>query len=261
MFQVRIVRLQHRASADAPVEDLWRLLGATNIPYEKRALWEANDLRIGDGAQLAADRMSELATETADRSTQVTIVQIRENSDFVIPIGGERDAIDFLWSDASGRLQGRRFEKCMAEFRLVCSNDPRDPTAVRIALVPEILYGPEEPHWVRTSGGAITQRIERSTFTLTDFAADVRLPAARLLVLGGQATPGLSLGEAFFCGEPRPGCLEQTLIITVERVKVEPLPEGGSVPLVSPTLPQDTAKARPGPALRADPAANAKPRS
>jgi hypothetical protein len=77
MFRVRIVRLIHRVRPDAPMEDVWRLLGTTNLPHEKRALWEANDLRVGDGAQLAADRMNDLLTNTADRTASVNVILTR----------------------------------------------------------------------------------------------------------------------------------------------------------------------------------------
>jgi hypothetical protein len=87
VFQVRAVLLQQRIRPDAPVEDLWRLLGTTGVPYEKRTLWELNDLRMGDGARLAADRLNELATETQDRTAQVGVQFAGENLDFVISLG------------------------------------------------------------------------------------------------------------------------------------------------------------------------------
>jgi hypothetical protein len=234
MFQIRVVRIQHRLAADTPVEDLWRLLGGTSLPYEKRALWEVNDLRIGDGAELAADRLSELVTETPDRSIQTSQIRVRENSDFTIEIGGGRDVMDILWTDAARRLQGRQFQKCTAQFRLVCTSAPDDPAAIRVSLAPEIVYGDEALHWVRTPTGMFSQRLERSTFVLSDFAAEVRLPPGRLLVLGGRPEPGLSPGGALFC-EPRgPNVWNQTIVLSFERVKVEPVPVGESVPLVPP---------------------------
>jgi hypothetical protein len=246
MFMVRVVRLQHRQRADASVEDVWRLLGATTAPYEKRALWEANDLRMGDGAQLAADRMNELATDTADRTTQTTLRQVRENLEFTIPIGAERDAINILWSDASGRLQGRWFEKCQAQFRMVCRSDPTDPEAVRIALVPEILWGPDELHWVVNEVGNVVQKMGPSSFLLSDFAAEVRLPAKRLLVLGAKPSPGLSVGPALFCEQRGPDVWDQAFIVTVERLKPGEIPEGSSVPLSPPaTAPGKTSTAAP----------------
>jgi hypothetical protein len=233
MFQVRIVRLQHRLRADAPAEDLWRLLGTTTLQPEKRALWEVNDLRLGDGAGLAADRMSELATETPDRSTQVALLQVRENMDFVIPIGGERQNLEILWTDASGRLMGRRFEKAQAQFRLVCRGDAEEPGAVRIALVPEIISGAEEMRWVPTETAA-TPRMMRPAFVLSDFAAEVRLSPARLLVLGGRRSAELSLGGALFFEHRGPDVWTLSVILTVERLKAGATPEGDVLPFLKP---------------------------
>ena len=234
MFQVRVVRLQHRLRPDAAVEDIWRLLGTTNVPYEKRLLWQANDLRLGDGAQLAADRMSELATDTPDRTTQASTVLVRENVDFVIPIGSERYQLDTIWTDASGGIIGRHFEKALAQFRLVCRSDPDDSDAARIALVPEVIWGPEAMHWVRSEDGRITQRMERASFVLTDLAAEVRLPPTRLLVLGGRHSSDLSLGGALFYEHRGPDVWAQTLIITAGRAKPEPTPRGETVPFLTP---------------------------
>jgi hypothetical protein len=251
VFQVRIVRLMHRLRADAPAEDLWRLLGSTNVPYEKHSLWEANDLRLGDGAQLAADRMNELATDTPDRTTQTTVLQIRENMDFVVPLGQERSAVDMIWTDASGRLMGRHFDRVQIQFRLVCRSDPTDPEAVRIALVPEFLSGPEELHWVPSEGGNYTQRIERGAYILSDYAAEVRLPAARLLVIGGQGTSELSLGSVIFQEHRGPDVWNQTLIMTVQRTKPGEIPKSGTMPLVQPAgkaaKPAPKAVAKPAP--------------
>ena len=238
MFQIRLVVLSHRQRPDAPLEDIWRLLGTTTVPYEKRALWEINDLRLGDGARLAADRMNTLATETPDRTTQVRMLYARENFDFPVPLGGEHNTLDFLWIDAAGRLSGRHFDKAVAQLRCVCRSDPDDPTAVRLALVPEVLYGPEELRWVQT-GNSVTQRSVRASFVLTDMAAEVRFVPGRLLVIGpriaapgGKATPELSLGAALMYERRGPDLWTQTIILTVERAVPGKIPEGGSIPLV-----------------------------
>jgi hypothetical protein len=257
VFQVRMVRLMHRQRADAPAEDLWRLLGSTNVPYEKHALWEANDLRLGDGAQLAADRMNELATDTPDRTTQTSILQVRENMDFVVTLGPERPALDVIWTDSSGHLMGRHFDRVQVQFRLVCRSDPADPEAVRIALVPEFLSGPEELHWVPSEGGNYTQRIVPATFVLSDYAAEVRLPAARLLVIGGQGKSGLSLGSVLFQEHRGPDVWNQTIIVTVQRAKPGEIPESGNVPLMQPSgkAARPTVKVVPKPAPEGAPGA------
>ncbi|HUU31734.1 MAG TPA: hypothetical protein VMY69_06505 [Phycisphaerae bacterium] len=236
MIHVRVVRLQHRLRPDAPVEDLWRLLGTTNVPHEKRALWNANDLRLGDGAGLAADRMNELVTETPDRSAAVNVLFIRENMDFVISLGGEREGLDLVWSDASGQLAGRHFDKALPLFRLVCRADPEEPNVVRVALVPEVQYGPEQLRWIRTEEG-IAQRMARTSFTLTDLAAEVRLPPGRLLVLGGRRSSDLSLGGSFFYGPRGPDTWVQTIILTAEWVQPGQIPEGQAVPFLPPAAP------------------------
>jgi hypothetical protein len=233
MFNLRVVILKHRVRPDAPVEDIWRLLGTTNVPYEKRALWEANDLRLGDGAHLAADRLSDLVTETPDRMAFASTLQVLENMDFTVSLGGERDLLDVLWTDASGRLQGRHFTKALAEFRVVCRGDPKDPDAVLIALAPEVLYGPEELRWVRTEAGPI-QRMARASCLLTDLAAEVRLGPGRLLVIGCRRTSDLSPGGAMFQERRGPDAWLQTIILTAERAKPGELPSGGKVPFLTP---------------------------
>jgi hypothetical protein len=249
MFQIRLVVLSHRQRPDAPLEDIWRLLGTTNIPYEKRALWDINDLRLGDGARLAADRMNTLATETPDRTAQVQMLYARENFDFAIPVGGDRDSIDFLWTDAAGRLAGRHFDKALAQLRCVCRGDPDDPSAVRLALVPEVLYGPQEMRWVQ-AGTSLTQKMVRASFVLTDMAAEVRFVPGRILVIGprtaapgGKATPDLSLGAALMYERRGPDLWTQTIILTAERMVPGAAPEGGSIPLMpglNPTQPPKT---------------------
>lgn len=234
MFRVRVVRLVHRVRPDAPMEDVWRLLGTTSLPHEKRALWEANDLRVGDGAQLAADRMNELLVSTADRTTSVHAVLTRENLDFRISLGGERDALDVLWTDEAGRLNGRHFEQARTEFRCVCRSDAKDGRAVLLAVVPEVLYGNEVLRWVRTESGH-AQKLGRRTFSLSDLAAEVRLEPGRLLVLGGRRSSSLSLGGVCFYEVRGADTYVQTLILTADRVMPgEGAAGGGAVPFLPP---------------------------
>lgn len=253
LFQVRVVRLQHRLRPDAPIEDVWRLLGTTNVPYEKRSLWEANDLRLGEGAQLAADRMNELVTETADRAANVHTLMVRENTDFVIPVGGERDTLDLVWSDPDGRLLGRCFEDAVVEFRLVCRSDPDDPKAARIALAPEVRYGKDEMRWVRTEAGMV-QRMARSTLVLSDLAAEVRLVPGRLLVLGGRRSSDISLGGAMFYERRGPDSWYQTIIVTAERAQPGQVPEGATVPFLAPPKPAGAPAGKTPPPAKVEPA-------
>jgi len=243
MFQVRVVRLQHRRRPDAPVEDIWRLLGTANVPHEKRALWEANDLRLGDGAGLAAERLNELLTETPNRQAHVSELLVRENLDFVISLGGERDALDLLWTDAGGRLLGRHFDQALAQFRFVCRTDPADPAVVRIALAPEVLYGTERMRWIRAERGLI-QQMGRDAFVLTDLAAEVALRPGRMLAIGGRAPaegPGLSFGGAVFFECRGPDMWYQTLILTAQRAAPGPATQGGRVPFLPPPKPRPAA--------------------
>jgi hypothetical protein len=232
MYQVRVVRLQHRVRPDAPVEDIWRLLGTTNLSYARQALWEANDLRVGEGAQLAAERLNALTAETADRTASVSVLVVRENMDFVITAGGERDAIELMWTDAQGRLSGRRFEKAVAQFRCVCRRGPDGGAAVHLAIEPEIQYGAEELRWVRTPTGMV-QRMSRAAFPLADLAAEVRLDTGRLLVLGGRRGSNLSLGGAMFAERRGPDTWVQTLVISAaQAVPGAPPPDGGPAPFI-----------------------------
>jgi len=242
MFNVRVVVVKHRVRPDAPVEDIWRLLGTTNVPYEKRALWEANDLRLGDGAHLAADRLNDLAAETSDRTARVNTLQILENMDLAVAAGGERDLLEVLWTDATGRASGREFVKALPQFRMVCRTDPRDAEAVRVALVPEVLYGPEELRWVRTDTGAV-QRMMRASCVLSDLAAEVRLAPGRILVIGGRHTSDLSPGGVLFLERRGPDAWIQTVVLTVERVRPGELPEGGKVPFMPPAKAPTPARA------------------
>lgn len=254
-FVVRVVLLQHRLRPDAPVEDLWRLLGTTNVPHQKRLLWETNDLRLGDGARLAADRMNELVAQTPDRAVKVKILTVRANVDFIVPVGSERDVLDVIWTDAAGRLIGRRFEKALVQFRMVCRSDPDDAGTVRLALVPEVMWGPEQMRWVRTEA-TYTQQMSRASMTLADLAAEVRLPPGRLLVLGPRSAPSaaaaadLSLGGALFYERRGPDLWLHTLVLTAEPMRPGEMPDGGTapfmpsvktakpvVPMIGPTVP------------------------
>jgi hypothetical protein len=231
-FQVRFVFLQHRVRPDAPVEDMWRLLSTTSIPYEKQALWEKNDLRMGEGARLAAERMNELATETPDRTAQVSILTVREDQDFLISVGGERETLDILWTDAAGRLMGRRFERAVTQFRCVCRRDT-EAGGVRIALVPEVTYGEERMRWVRGES-TMVPRTARASFDVMDLAAEVHLEPGRLLVLGGRRSSDVSLGGAMFHEKRGPDVWVQTVIVTAEPLRPGQIPEGGTVPFLTP---------------------------
>jgi hypothetical protein len=242
MYQVRTVFLQHRLRPDAPIEDVWRLLGTTNVPHEKRALWEANEMRLGDGANLAAERLNELLAETPDRTAKVRDLVVPENLDFAIALGQERETIDLVWTDAAGRLAGRHFDEATTRFRAVCRHDPSDPAAVRIALVPEVQHGKERMRWVRTEQGH-AQRMSRSTCALSDLAAEVLLPPGRLLVIGptsSAAGPGISFGGAGFFQRHGPDTWQETIILTAQRAAPGKVPESGKVPFLPPP------KARPG---------------
>ena len=241
MYCIRVLRIQHRVRPDAPVEDIWRLLGTTDAPYEKQALWKANDLRVGDGAHLAAARLKELSTETPDRSAQATLLTVRENMDFLVSLGGERDSLDLLWTDTSGLLLGRRFEKALVEFRLVCRGDTQDPQAIRITLAPEVRYGQEVPRWVRAETGYV-QQAERETFLLADLAAEVPLRPGRMLVLSGRRTSDLSIGGTFFHERRGPDTWVQTIILMAEHLQPGQIPEGEApfLPRTSPAVPSKT---------------------
>jgi len=214
MYQVQIVRLRHRLRPDAPLEDTWRLLGTTGVPHEKRALWQANDLRLGEGGQLAARRLKELVRETADRTVRFSRLAIPENSGFVVESSGGRSSLDVVWTDAAGRLAGRHFDRAWTRFRLVCRPPPDDPRAVCVALVPEIAYGEQHLRYERTEHG-FTQRMARNTCTLPDLAAEVRLDPGRMLVLGGERSSDVSLGGAFFFERRGPDLWKQTLLVSV----------------------------------------------
>jgi hypothetical protein len=220
MYQVQVVRLRHRIRPDAPLEDTWRLLGTTRVPHEKRALWRANDLRLGEGGHLAAERLQALVRETPDRTVRFSRLVIPAGNDFVVESGPPRAGLDVVWTDVDGRLAGRRFEKASPRFRLVCRPVPDDPEAVVIALVPEIAYGEQRLRYERTEHG-FTQRMGRDRFTPTALAAEVRLDPGRMLVLGADRSSDVSLGAAL-CYERRgPDEWKQTLLVSVR-----PLPPG-----------------------------------
>jgi len=240
MFQVRTVLLQHRLRPDAPIEDVWRLLGTTGLSHETRSLWEANDLRLGDGAGLAAERLNDLLAETPDRTAKVRDLLVPENLDFAIALGGERETIDLVWTDAAGRLVGRHFEGAAIRFRAVCRRDAAEPAAVCIAIVPEVQYGPERMRWVRTEKGP-TQRMGRASCVLSDLAAEVRLLPGRLLVLGSTspaAGPGISFGRAAFFERRGPDTWQETIILTVQPAAPGKVPAGGKVPFLPPAKPR-----------------------
>jgi len=232
-FRVRVVRLVHRIRPDAPVEDVWRLLGTTDVPYEKRALWSANDLRLGDGARLAAERMNELVVQTSDRTVQIVELLVRENMDFLVTLGAEREDLEVLWTDAAGRVSGRRFSGAQPGLRLVCRRDASAPATACIAFVPEVTYGAEALRWVQTESGLV-QRAGRQEFTATDLAAEVRLAPGRMLVLGAERRSPVSLGGAFFYEQRGPDLWAQTIVLTAEEVPLAKVPPGTTVPFLPP---------------------------
>jgi len=215
LYQVRIVRLRHRLRPDAPVEDVWRLLGTTGVPHEKRALWQANDLRLGEGGQMAAERLNELLAETADRTCQVSRLAVRENFAFVIGLGESRPTLDVVWTDAGGRLGGRHFEEASARFRVVVRRSPDDPRAVCIALAPEVAYGKQRMRFIRTEHG-FTQRMMPDIVQVPDLEVEVCLQPGRLLVIGGKRTSDVSVGGAFLFEPQGPDTWQETLIVTAE---------------------------------------------
>ena len=88
-------------------------------------------------------------------------------------------------------------------------------------------------------------RWNRASFTLTDLAAEVRLPPGRLLVLGGRRSSDLSLGGTFFY-EPRgPDTWIQTIILTAEGVQPGQIPEGQAVPFLPTGSPPPTPPIKP----------------
>ena len=232
-FRVRVVRLVHRIRPDAPVEDVWRLLGTTDVPHEKRDLWSANDLRLGDGARLAAERMNELVVQTSDRTVRIAELLVRENMDFLVTLGPKRENLEVLWTDAAGRVSGRRFSNAQPGLRLVCRRDASDPATVCIAFVPEVTYGAGALHWVQTASGPV-QRAGRQEFTATDLAAEVGLAPGRMLVLGAERRSPVSLGGAFFYEQRGPDLWAQTIVLTAEEVPLVKVPPGTTIPFLPP---------------------------
>ncbi len=224
MYQVQVVRLRHRMRPDAPLEDTWRLLGTTRVPHEKRALWQANDLRLGEGGHLAAERLQELVRESPDRTARFSRLVIPAGNDFVVDSGPPQTGLDVVWTGADGRLAGRRFQRATPRFRLVCRTVPDDPKAVIIALVPEIAYGEQRLRYKRTEHG-FTQRMGRDRFTPADLAAEVRLDPGRMLAIGADRSSDVSLGAAL-CYERRgPDLWKQTLLISARALPPGTVPE------------------------------------
>ncbi|MBL7141067.1 MAG: hypothetical protein ISS74_09175 [Planctomycetes bacterium] len=229
LYQVRIVRLWHRLRPDAPAEDVWRLLGTTSVPHEKRALWQANDLRLGEGGQMAAERLNELLAETADRTCQVSQLAVRENFDFVVTLGALRPALDIVWADAGGRLGGCHFDEASARFRMVCRRSQTDPGVVCIAMAPEIAHGKQRMRYVRTEHG-YTQRMMPDIVQVPDLEAEVSLPPGRILLIGGRRSSDVSVGGAFLFEQRGPDTWQETLIVTAQPVTGPPAPTGGRPP-------------------------------
>jgi hypothetical protein len=182
---------------------------------------------------LAAERMNELVVQTSDRTVQVTELLVRENSDFLITLGSEREDLEVLWTDAAGRVSGRRFSGAQPGLHFVCRRDASDPTAVCVAFVPEVTYGSEVLHWVQTESGPV-QQAGRQEFTATELAAEVRLALGRMLVLGGERRSPVSLGGALFYEQRGPDLWAQTLILTAVEVPLTKVPEGTRVPFLPP---------------------------
>jgi len=232
-FRVRVVRLVHRIRPDAPVEDVWRLLGTTDVPYEKGGLWSANDLRLGEGARLAAERLNGLVAQSSDRTVHVAELLVRENIDFRITLGPERENLEVLWTDAAGRVSGRRFAAAQPGLRLVCRRAAPGSPAVCVAFVPEVTYGAEALRWVQTPSGP-AQRSGRLEFTATDLAAEVGLAPGRMLVLGAERRSPVSLGGAFFYEQRGPDLWAQTIVLTAEEVPLTKVPPGTTIPFLPP---------------------------
>jgi len=236
MYQIQIVRVRHRLRPDAPLEDTWRLLGTTGVPHQKRALWRANDLRLAEGGQLAAERLQALVRETPDRTVRFSRLVIPENHDFVIESGTARPEMTVVWTDAAGRLAGRRFGQATPRFRLVCRRAADDPRAVAIAVVPEVAYGRERVHFRRTDRG-YARRTGRDQFTPMDLSAEIRLDPGRMLVLGGRRSSEVSLGATLFFQRRGPDLWEQTLLISARALTPAAAAEADTSRTVDPAVP------------------------
>ncbi len=225
MYRVHVVRLRHRMRPDAPEEDVWRLLGAQAVPDGKARLWFQNDLLIGEGAGIAADRVEALLTETPDREVATSEIRVRENFDFRLSLGFERDTLDFVWTE-DGELRGRHFEAARADLRFVCRRDPDNPDAVVLAVVPEVSHGEERLKWVETAAG-FTKQMVRPRFTLDALAVEAALRPGRMLVVGGRRRSPVSLGAVWFYDRRGPDLWKQTLILTAELYLPGAEPEAG----------------------------------
>jgi hypothetical protein len=188
---------------------------------------------LGDGARLAAERMNELLVQTSDRTVQIAELLVRENMDFLVTLGAEREDLEVLWTDAAGRVSGRRFSGAQPGLRLVCRRDASAPATVCIAFVPGVAYGAEALRWVQTESGP-APRAGRQEFTATDLAAEVRLAPGRMLVLGGRRRSPVSLGGAFFYEQRGPDLWAQTIVLTAEEVPLAKVPPGTTIPFLPP---------------------------
>ena len=215
MYRVEVARILSRVRPDAEVEDVWAMLQAAAVPHEKQALWEANDLRLGEAGPEAAERLKGLLTTTADRQVHVHTIAVRENFEFRVTFGGRRQTLDLLWTDAEGHLLGRHFEQATAEVRMVCRRDPARPDVVRVAMVPEVAYGEERVRWTETPEG-YSRRLGQSVLAVPDLVAEAVLPAGRLLLLGGRRSGPLSLGGAYFHERRGPDLWVHTAVFAVQ---------------------------------------------
>ncbi len=243
-YVVRIVRLRHRRRPDAPVDDTWRLLGTTTVPHEKRALWQANDLRLGEGGAMAAQYLTDLLAETPDRTVRTSRLTIPENVDFVVETGRPRTGLDLVWTDRSGRLGGRHFDAATTRFRCVCRRRPDDPEAVCIALAPEVAYGQQRMRYKRTPHG-VTQRMARGTFTPPDLSAEVSLAPGRLLLVGAEPSSEVSVGGAFFLQRRGPDAWTETLILSARPLAPGAAPEAAEDDPLDAAAPPPRAARRP----------------
>jgi hypothetical protein len=214
LYQVQIVRLEHRLRPDAAVEDVWGLLGTAHVPHEKHALWRANDLRLGEGGDLAGQHLRGLLTETPDRTIRASTLMVRENMDFVIELGRPRTNFDVVWADADGRLGGRHFDEGTVQFRFVCRRWPGDPRAVCVALAPEVAFGPQRMRYERTEHG-FTGRMRPEIVTVQGLEAEVRLDPGRILLVGAARSSDLSVGGVFFFERRGPDRWQETLLLAV----------------------------------------------
>lgn len=223
MYRVRVVRMLHRLRPDAEEDDLWSVLNAAAVPHEKQAMWRANDLRLAKGESPAAEVMQNLLAASPDREVKVHTIYVRENHDFRVSFGPQREAVDILWADETGRLRGRHFEEARLEFRVVCRRLPEAPETVAVGIVPEVPYGKQRLRWVRTENG-YTQQAGQARFTLSELAVEVPLETGRLLVLGGERSSEISLGGAYFYERRGPDLWVQTAVFTAVPIPAAEVP-------------------------------------